>query len=173
MKMLFLVVALFMSTVGLAQHTSPLPQPTEEYRKAHPPREDGDLELSIAAEGFSGGAAKERLIDVSVKNISSEPFWFVWTVGNNEGELNGFVIKVTDSAGQEIPLLPQHKLLKRSRGAYSLQPGQILYDHLDIDRLVGLTAPGEYKVQVKWKYRVSERWIQSNIISVVVPPKTA
>lgn len=155
--------------VGLVQTTNALPPPTVEYQKAHPTREDVDLKLSISASQASSTKSKDLVIDVDLTNVSTEPFLFRSFVEHNEGQLNGFVLRVTNSVGQELPLLPLQAPGRRSRGAYTLQPGQVLHDHLIANKLVNLSPGEKYQIQVTWKYHKSERRIASNVITVAAP----
>jgi hypothetical protein len=166
-----LISALSTPLAGLAQTTNSPPAPPAEYQKAHPPREDADLKLSISSSQASFTKGKDLVVDVDLTNVSTEPFWFRSFVEHNEGQLNGFVLRVINSAGQDLPLLPQQPPGRRSRGAYTLQPGQVLHDHLIVNNLVNLSPGEKYNIQVTWKYHKSERRIASNVITVTIPPE--
>jgi hypothetical protein len=149
--------------------TPPMSEPSPEFRKAHPAREDGELQLSISPDPLSAVVGKDMLLNIDLKNMSAEPFRFHFTFGHNEAELNGFVVKVKNGSGEDVPVIPQAPTRgMRSRSAFELQSGQVVHDHLIVNHLVDMSQPGTYKIHVRWKYRKSEKWIDSNVITAVV-----
>ena len=149
--------------------TPPMAEPSPEFRKAHPAREDGELQLSISPNPLSAAVGKALLLKIDLKNTSAEPFRFHFTFAHNQAELNGFVVKVTNGAGEDVPAITQAPTRGfRSRSSFELQSGQVLHDHLIVNHLVDMSQPGTYKIHVRWKYRKSEKWIDSNEITVVV-----
>jgi hypothetical protein len=167
----YLLISVLSSALTvLAQTITPLPEPSAEYKKRHSPREDGDLQLSISTGQSTYVRGKNLVIAIDLKNVSTEPFWFRSFVEHDEGQLNGFVLRVTNNSGQELPLLPQPSPGFRSHTAFALLPGQALHDQLVVNRLVNISSAGQYNMQVSWKYHKSERKITSNVIAVTVPP---
>jgi hypothetical protein len=149
--------------------TPPMAEPSPEFRKAHPAREDGELQLSISPNPLSAAVGKDMLLNIDLKNTSAEPFRFHFTFAHNQAELNGFVVKVKNSAGEEVPLMTQEPARGfRSRSSFELQSGQVLHDHLIVNHLVDMSQLGTYKIHVRWKYRKSEKWIDSNEITAAV-----
>jgi len=150
--------------------TPPMSEAPPEFQRAHPAREDGDVELSISTARAPSviRVGSDLPINIDLKNISPEPFRFHFTFAHNQAELNGFIAKVTNSAGEELPLVPPQPAGFRSKSSFVLQSGQVLHDHLVLNHLVDLSRPGTYTVRVKWKYRRLNKWVESNTITVVV-----
>jgi hypothetical protein len=149
--------------------TPPMAEPSPEFRKAHPTQEDGELELSISPNPLSAAVGKDMLLNIDLKNTSAEPFRFHFTFAHNQAELNGFVVKVKNGAGEDVPVITQAPTRgMRSRSSLELQSGQVVHDHLIVNHLIDMSQPGTYRIHVRWKYRKSEKWIDSNEITAVV-----
>jgi hypothetical protein len=153
--------------------TPPIYETSPEFKKAHPTREDNDLELTLATKTPVLVKGEPLLLNIDLKNVSPEPFRFNFTRAENQAEFDGFAVKVKNGNGEELPALPYDSIGRgfRSRSAYVLQSGQTVHEHLVVNHLVDISAPGTYTMYVTWKYQRSERRIQSNVITVEVRDK--
>jgi hypothetical protein len=166
---LFASTAISASIVADCQTiTPPAYEPSPEFQKAHPTREDNDLGLSISTKTSTIATGKDLFLDIDLENISKEPFRFPCVIETNHAEYNDFFVKVLNASGDEMHALPQEQLRRISRVAYVLQHGQIVHDHLVINHLIDISQPGTYTIYVTWKYRRSNRQIRSNTITVEV-----
>jgi hypothetical protein len=143
-----LLLTLFIPLAIESQTTTPpMSEPSPEFRKAHPAQEDGELQLSISPDPLSAVVGKDMLLNIDLKNTSAEPFRFHFTFGHNEAELNGFVVKVKNGAGEELPIIPRAPTRgMKSGSAFELQSGQVVHDHMIVNRLVDISQPGTYKI---------------------------
>ena len=160
-----------LSAASFAQTGPPTTSPPTEIKKNQAAREDGDVELSIGTTKSSFVAGEPLVLDILFKNVSGEPFWFHSFIEHNEAQLNGFVVTVTNSLGDELPLLPQRHIGGRSRGVYTLQPEQVLHDGMIINNLVDISRPDTYAIRVKWKYHNLDKVVQSNVLKVIIAYK--
>jgi hypothetical protein len=111
------------------------------------------------------------LLNIAVRNISTDDYCESHFLETGEAELNGYDVDVRDSSGKAYSLKPiLAGRWRRSRGNLCIKPGKTFKESLSVDQVVDLSAPGVYKIQVDHFDRGNSTHVRSNSITVTVTP---
>lgn len=133
--------------------------------------------LRVAANRTSVQPGAEVVLRVTLRNVSSRSFVAPsMASGNDLGEFV-YKVSVTDQRGRPAPRTAYTRwsagqLLAGNAPDVVLKPGGVVKDELVLTRLVDITAPGNYTVQV-WEDWPNFPVVRSNQLKIVVAPPSA
>jgi hypothetical protein len=107
------------------------------------------ISLAIAAKQNTFKVGETILLNIAVKNISTDNYCENHFLETGEAELNGYDVDVRGSDGKIYPSIPiSRDRWRRSRGKLCIKPGEILKELLSVNQIADLSGPGVYQIQV-------------------------
>lgn len=127
------------------------------------------LTISTKAQVVKSGA--DVVVDILLTNTSKETCLVSEYLEFQQAEMNGFKPVVTNSDGKVLDLMPRPRSSKAaSRGMMHLQPGKSVDDSLLLNKLVDLSSPGVYQVQIRRLESRTNTEVRSNVVTITVTP---
>ena len=130
--------------------------------------------IEISTDRPAVKAGSEVSIKVHLTNTSKRVLDCSGTISNMTGVDPNYVFEVRDDANRAVPLrVYEHPGLATGQPiSRSLKPGESFTDEQEVSRLIDMSRPGKYVIQVSRRASENKKdgVVKSNIITVRITP---